>query len=194
VNRVVAVENKPDLTASAARDLADQLRTDVDHRLADEVWVATSATGERVEPVLLEDLPVEAGVLVFDFEADDPSRVAWRPRSLRGRAADAAADPGTRDRRLGIAERAYGRGWRSFEETMRPDCRHFQLRRDETGRTLVPWCVAHGREQESAECAAGCGSFEPEPPAWRQRGWPLDGGPGNCLRRRLAARRDRLRN
>jgi len=209
VERVVAIENKPDLTASAARDLAPQLERDVARGLADEVWIATSATGERVEPVLLEDVPVEAGVLVFDFEAADPATVAWHPRSLdaeglgtrivdRGDGDDRGTfeytDPAAkRDRRLGIAERAYGRGWRTFGDAMRPDCRHFRLRRDETGRTLVPYCAAKGREPTTRECSGDCADFEPEPPRWRQRGWPIEGGPGARLRALLGARTDRAR-
>jgi len=205
VNRVVAVENKPDLTASAARDLAPQLHRDVARGLADEVWVATAATGERVEPVLLEDMPVEAGVLVFDFDAADPAHVAWHPRSLGGGAGTRIVDreagefeytdpEDERERRLGLAERAYGRGWRSFADTMRPDCRHFHLRRDESGRTLVPRCGALGREQTAAECAGDCPHFEPEPPTWRQGGWPIEGGPGARLKRLLDERRGRVRN
>ncbi|MFB6121357.1 MAG: DUF5787 family protein [Halobacteriaceae archaeon] len=202
--RVVAIENKPDLTASAARDLATQIQRDVARGLADEVWVATAATGERIEPVLLEDMPVEAGVLVFDFDADDPASVAWHPRSLGDAGGTRIVDreggefeytdpEAERERRRGIAERAYGRGWRSFADTMRPDCRHFHLRRDETGRTLVPWCGALGREQSGAECAGDCPHFEPEPPTWRQRGWPIEGGPGTRLKTLLDERRNRVR-
>ncbi|MFB6267899.1 MAG: DUF5787 family protein, partial [Halodesulfurarchaeum sp.] len=40
-DRLVAIENKPDLDASAARALQDQLERDVASGLADEVWLAT---------------------------------------------------------------------------------------------------------------------------------------------------------
>ena len=50
VQRVIAIENKPDLDASAARALAPQLERDVALSLADEVWVATAATDGSVEP------------------------------------------------------------------------------------------------------------------------------------------------
>ncbi len=86
--RIVAIENKPDLDASAARALGSQLEYDVAVALADEVWVATRQTGERVEPVLLEDLPVEAGVLALDpdtLEAD----VLVPPQPCRRRVGDA---------------------------------------------------------------------------------------------------------
>ena len=199
VRRVVAVENKPDLDASAARDLAPQLERDVAMGLADEVWLATTATGEHVEPALLEDLPPEAGILALDHAADD-AEVLWFPRSLavegpgtriverpsggdrdRSAARFEYVDPGwKREKRLALAERAYGRGWRSYLDAMRPDCRHFELRR--AGRALRPHCAAKGRAQTSAECAGSCPEFSPEPPAWRTNGWPVEGGPGRGIR------------
>ncbi|MGM0399246.1 MAG: DUF5787 family protein [Halobacteriota archaeon] len=208
VDRLVVIENKPDLDASAARALRDQLERDVAYALADEVWLATRRTDDRVEPALLEDLPVEAGILAVGAgEAD----VLWHPRTL------AADQPGTvieergdsttygesaarfsyvepaakQEKRLEIAERAYERGWRSYVETMRPDCRHFALARAAVD--FVPSCRATGRQQTAAECRQTCPHFEPEPPAWRQRGWPIDGGPGKAIRRVLSARRNRRR-
>ncbi|MFB6152536.1 MAG: DUF5787 family protein [Haloarculaceae archaeon] len=208
VERVVAVENKPDLDASAARDLAAQVDLDVALALADEVWVATAATGGAVEPALLEDVPVEAGILTVD--GGDAS-VAWHPRALAvdepgtrildrpegdGRDASAArfeyVDPEwKRDKRLEIAERAYGRGWRSYADSMRPDCRHFELSAAESG--FLPRCAAKGRRQTAAECSGSCPEFEPEPPAWRTRGWPIDGGPGAGIKRLLDCQRRRHR-
>jgi hypothetical protein len=215
VERIVAVENKPDLDASAARALAGQLERDVAMGLADEVWLATASTGERVEPALLEDLPPEAGIIALDQDPDvdrgEAAEVLWHPRSL------AVEEPGTRilerpdggerdhsaarfeyvdpawktDKRLALAERAYGRGWRSYLRAMRPDCRYFQLRAD--GRGTLPYCSAKDRCQTSAECAGQCSEFTPEPPAWRQHGWPIEGGPGNAVRRLLERRRERRR-
>ena len=43
VDRIVAVENKPDLDAPAARALSAQLEHDVALGLADEAWLATAA-------------------------------------------------------------------------------------------------------------------------------------------------------
>jgi hypothetical protein len=207
VRRVVAIENKPDLTASAARDLAGQLQRDVALGLADEVWVATEATGERVEPILLTDFPSEVGVLTVDADTGDATTV-WEPRTLSADAPGTRiterpdddysaarfeyADPDWKARkRRAIAERAYERGWRAYAETMRPDCRHFELRADETG--VYPYCRAKERLPTQHECRGSCSSFEPEPPVWRTMGWPIEGGPGAALKRVLARRRRRRR-
>ncbi len=210
VERVVAIENKPDLDASAARDLAAQVEYDVALSLADEVWVATRETGERVEPALLENLPVEVGILTIDTDSRDAS-VEWFPRSLdadapgtlireRGEETDYGsaasrfdyADPEWKARkRLEIAERAYEKGWRAFAETMRPDCRHFRLRRE--GRTLLPYCPAKDCHQTSSACSGSCPDFSPEPPQWRTKNWPIEGGPGKGIRRLLENRRERNR-
>jgi hypothetical protein len=207
VERIVAIENKPDLDASAARDLAPQLQRDVALELADEVWVATERTDERVEPILLEDLPAQAGVLTVD-PSTTSADVAWYPQSL------AVEDPGTRilerpddeysgarfeyadpdwkaSKRRAIAERAYERGWRAYADTMRPDCRHFELRTE--GASVVPHCGAKGRTPTPGECRHACSSFEPEPPVWRARGWPIEGGPGAGIKQLLADQRRRQR-
>ena len=188
IQRLIAIENKPDLDASAADRLADQLSHDVDVGLADEVWVATAETGATVEPALLETLPVEAGILTTDFTGGvdgDAASVAWHPTALTP-----THEEQYRERRqLELAERAYGRGWRAYQTTMRPDCRHFQLQRD--GRLLEPWCAAKDCRQSAAECSASCSAFEPEPPAWRTQGWPIEGGPGAGIRQLLARRADR---
>ena len=211
VDRIVAIENKPDLDASAARVLAEQLEHDVALGLADEVWLATEATREEVEPALLEAMPVEVGILAVS-EGPEGWRAepVWNPRSLsvsepgtrildrpEGDEYDASAarfeyaDPDwKRRKRLEIAERAYERGWRSYADTMRPDCRHFEVA-EPTG--PFPRCAAKGREQTAAECSARCRSFEPEPPVWRTKEWPIDGGPGAAITRLLAEKRRRRR-
>ncbi|MFB6095156.1 MAG: DUF5787 family protein, partial [Halodesulfurarchaeum sp.] len=208
-DRLVAIENKPDLDASAARALQDQLERDVASGLADEVWLATEATGDPVEPALLERIPPEVGILSLDR---DGVEVLWHPRTLavdrRGTRIVERAEDSTygsaaarfeylsaaekRRRRLVIAERAYERGWRSYRHQMRTDCRHFELRNARFG--LVPYCRAKEREQTAGECRERCPSLEPEPPAWRQQGWPLEGGPGRAVTRILKRRRTRARN
>ena len=193
VRRIVAVENKPDLDRSAADRLADQLSHDVETALADEAWLATETTGDRVERALLREMPVEAGVLATDFSdgVDGASGdVAWHPSDLSPAGGD--RDPGAETRRLEIAERAYGRGWRSFHDTMRPDCRHFELRRE--GRALVPHCAAKSTLPTARECSGSCPQFSPEPPQWRTRGWPIGGGPGKGIQWLLDRRRERERD
>ncbi len=204
-DRLVAIENKPDLDAAAARALADQLRHDVALGLADEVWVATESTGDSVEPALLEAIPVEVGILAVSEEFDVD--VVWNPRTLpstswgtrilelpdddRSAARFEYADAKwKRRKRLEIAERAYERGWRSYAETMRPDCRQFELRDPEGP---FPYCAEKGRPQTAAECSGRCPAFEPEPPSWRQHGWPIEGGPGSAAKRLLEAKRNRRR-
>ena len=262
LRRIIAIENTPDLDASAARTLRDQLQRDVETALADEVWVATTATNNQVEPVLLKDLPAEVGILTFDFDPDvqyhdwAEASVIWHPTKLdstdpqdwskressseqqtnsdeneernqssekmtttasnsshrEGKTSnESSSGPQTTDatttisdtervidteryrQRLILAERAYGAGWRSYHETMRPDCRHFELRRFGNAGVVVPYCAAKQRSQTAAECAGDCAEFEPEPPNWRMRGWPLTGGPGARIKQLLTTRRERVR-
>ncbi len=215
VSRVIAIENKPDLDASAARSLAPQIERDVALGLADEVWIATGETGSTVSPALFEDVPVEAGVLSLDTSTPGPSceagTVEWHPRTLDpsgigtrivsrpgGTEHDASAarfeyaDPDWKAaKRREIAERAYERGWRNYVETMRQDCRHYQLSAEDGW--VLPRCGAKGRVQTAAECRSSCPEISPEPPAWRQLDWPLDGGPGAAIKRLLEQRRARRR-
>lgn len=212
VERIIAIENKPDLDASAARVLTQQLEHDVALALADEVWLATRATGDRVEPALLEEIPMKAGILTVEPTQDaDDIDIAWYPRRLPSEAvgtriidrpadtdrvgASASfeyVDPGTKARtRLEIAERAYGRGWRSYIDAMRPDCRRFDM--DHGSGATLPYCRAKETHQTSTECCGSCPEFEPEPPGWRQRGWPIKGGPGAAVKRILARQRRRHR-
>jgi len=213
VERVVAIENKPDLAASAARALTPQVERDVAMALADEVWVATEATDERVTPALFEGIPVEAGILAVSpgKRGADAVDATWQPRTL------SVDDPGTRitdrpsggerdasaarfeyvdpewkaEKRLEIAERAYERGWRSYLDSMRPDCRHFELHPEPA--VARPYCGAKDCHPTQTECAGSCPQFEPEPPVWRQYDWPIDGGPGSGIKRLLARQRERRR-
>jgi hypothetical protein len=212
LRRVVAIENKPDLDAAAADALADQLQRDIALSLADEVWLATRATDAAVEPALLERLPVEAGILAMPATPGvGAPTVAWHPAGLavdrpgtrildrptggpndRSAAAFEYADPGwKRSKRLEIAERGYERGWRSYADTMRPDCRSFELV-DPAG--PLPWCAAKGRHPTDRECAGSCERFQPEPPGWRANGWPIEGGPGKAIERLLESQRGRRRD
>ncbi len=192
VERLVAVENKPDLDASAADRLGDQLAHDVSGELLDEAWLATDA--DRGQRVLLSEFPDETGVVTFDFtDGVQPaaSDVVWHPTRLDPDPPVAGPDDhpdANPTRRAVLAERVYGAGWRPLD-TVRPDCRSFQLRR--AGRGLVPYCTAKNCHQTGTECAGDCPEFAPEPPAWRTNGFPIDGGPGQAVRRVWEQRRER---
>lgn len=200
--RIIAFENKPDLDASAADALAGQLRHDVALGVTDETWVCTRQTGESVEPIVLESIPVEAGILTL-APTEDTGTVEWYPRQLdvaaAGKQIDHRSDtPATpvspewkQTRRLLLAERVYGRGWRSYSTSMRPDCRHFTLTEHGTG--YIPWCEAKQRCQSQRECAGSCAQFEPEPPQMRMGDWPIDGGPGSWFQEVLDRRQQRRR-
>ena len=210
VERIVAIEHKPDLDASAADRLAEQLEYDVALGFADEVWLATRETGDAVPPAYFEAMPVEAGILALDVP-DGDGRVLWHPRALgvdrpgtrilerpAGGAGDRSAarfevvEPAAKaDARIELAERAYERGWRSVLEHMRPDCRHCTLAIDTL--THEPRCTAKDRPQRAAECHGGCADFSPEPPGWRTRGPPIEGGPGRAIKRIYERQRDRRR-
>ncbi len=210
VERVIAIEHKPDLDASAADALASQLEYDVAMGLADEVWLATLATDTSASPAFFEEMPVEVGILAID-PSTLHSDVLWQPRRLdptkpgtrilerpRADARDRSAarfeyiSPAKKaDIRLEIAERAYERGWRSAIDAMRPDCCHFGLASETL--THEPRCEAKGRPQTAAECSGSCTDFAPEPPAWRMKGWPIEGGPGCAARTVMEHQRARYR-
>lgn len=210
IERVIAIEHKPSLDASAADALAAQLEYDVALGLADEVWLGTRASDEATPPALLEAMPVEAGIVAIDTERLTGD-VLWHPRRLApggagtrilerpaGGSGDRSAARfeyvGAEEKakmRLRIAERAYERGWRGAIDSMRPDCRHFRLAAETL--THEPRCAAKGRAQSTAECSGRCPEFEPEPPAWRTRGWPIEGGPGRGQRHVYEQQRDRRR-
>jgi hypothetical protein len=207
---LIAIENKPDLDASAADALTTQLEYDVAMGLADEVWVATLSTGDRIEPALLTERPTEAGILTVGPETLSAT-VDWQPHQLtvddpgtrildrpgNGQYDDSAArfeyvSPETKARyRRVIAERLYERGWRSFVESMRPDCRHFGLH--SLDGQYLPQCAAKNCTPDPRSCSNSCGQFEPEPPHWRTKHWPIDGGPGTRQRQLLEQRRERRR-
>ena len=211
VSRVIAIENKPDMDASAARDLVGQLERDIALSLAEEVWVATAESEKTA--ILLGEAPVEAGILTIapGKRGAQATSVVWQPRTLAvdrygtrildrpsgkkhdrsGATFEYASAEWKANKRLEIAERAYERGWRSYIDSMRPDCRYFELR--PTTAVSRPFCTAKGRSQTTRECSGSCPAFEPEPPTWRVQGWPVDGGPGNCVKRLLRRQRARRR-
>ncbi|MFC6823995.1 DUF5787 family protein [Halopelagius fulvigenes] len=158
---LVGVENKPDLDAPGA--LERQLRTDVSLGLFDSVVLATESYVTRAH---LNRLPEEVGVWRFDPETGDRTVVREpaplptdRPgvelveeRPLRTDVAVVSAAEKTRARRR-LAERAYGKGWRTYEF---PACARAGATAD--GR---PLCSHFGRVVDpSRECGADCPARE----------------------------------
>ena len=161
VERVTAVENKPDLDRPG--DLEAQLRTDVSLALVDEVVLATA---DYVTRAHLNRIPEEVGVWRFDPDSgerevvreptrlptDGPGieRIEGRPGRTDVQPVTAAEKESARTR---LAERAYAKGWRTFDY---PACA--QCSPDEAGRPYCPW---KGRAvRASEECGADCGGYE----------------------------------
>jgi hypothetical protein len=162
---IVGIENKPDLANPGA--LAEQLRIDVSLGVVDRVVLATESyvTGAhrnripdavgiwRFEPedgaveVLraAEPLPVtEPGVEVLDREPGRSSIEVVPPDAI------------ARARRR-IAERAYGKGWRTFSF---PPCAEVDAA--ERDGASLPECRWKGRIVDAAtECGEACPGFEP---------------------------------
>jgi hypothetical protein len=159
-DRLVGVENKPDLGDPGA--LERQLRTDVSLGLFDEVVLATESYVTRAH---LNRIPEAVGVWRFDPETAertvvrDPAPlspdgagvelVAERP--LR---TDVAVVSGAEKRRARrrLAERAYGKGWRTYD--CHP-CVHATTTTD--GR---PQCAHLDRVVDPrTECGPDCSAF-----------------------------------
>jgi hypothetical protein len=142
-DRLVGIENKPDLAAPG--DLDRQLRTDASLGLFDEVVLATESYVTRAH---LNRLPDPVGVWRFDPETGDrevvrestpldPTAVGVEPVAARPLRTDVAfVPPAAKARkRRRIAERAYGKGWRTDDlpacaaaaatDDGRPYCAHF---------------------------------------------------------------------
>jgi hypothetical protein len=197
-SRLVGIENKPDLGVPG--DLERQLRLDVSLALFDEVILATES---YVTGAHLNRIPEEVGVWRFDPETgerevvrDPVSLPVDRPgvelldrRPLRTDVAVVSAEEKARKRRR-IAERAYGKGWRTYEF---PACANVVSTPD--GR---PRCAHFGRVVDPAsECDASCGEYEAtDPPdvdlaALRDARTPWVRNPGGVARKQAGL--DRFR-
>lgn len=158
---LVAVENKPDLGRPG--DLAMQLRTDVSLALVDEVVLATASHVTRAH---LNRIPDEVGVWRYDPEAgdvevlreatplavDEPGVEVVEPLPGRTDVRVVSADEKARARRR-LAERAYGKGWRTYDY---PACARCSP--DEDG---LPVCEWNGRAvRASDECGPHCAGHE----------------------------------
>jgi hypothetical protein len=185
---VVGVENKPDLGRPGA--LAHQLRHDASLAVLDYAVVATESHVTRAH---LNRFPDEVGVWRVDFDRDDPIEVVREPERLDSsgpglevldehaghtevRPVTAAAKARQRRR---VAERAYGKGWRTFDL---PACAQAGTG---DGDTALPYCAHFDRLVDpAAECGEDCSGFEPaDPPSAdldadraRRTDWEPDAG------------------
>ncbi|RQG96448.1 DUF5787 family protein [Natrarchaeobius chitinivorans] len=174
-DRIVGIENKPDLGRPG--DLESQLRTDVSLALVDEVVLATESYVTRAH---LNRIPEEVGVwrVHRDDRRDEETRtleidVVREPTELpvdepgveplefrpgRTEIAVVSADAKARSRRR-LAERAYGKGWRTYEMPGCGACSPTDA--DDFGATL-PFCTWNGRLVDAAsECGPSCPGYEP---------------------------------
>jgi hypothetical protein len=160
--RIVGVENKPDLGRPG--DLENQLLGDVALGLVDEVVLATAS---HVTGAHLNRIPEQVGVWEVDPETGErtvrreaeqlpttePGVEVLERHPGRADVAFASPDEKARQRRR-LAERAYGKGWRTYDL---PDCA--QIDPDGAGLPVCPW--AGGVVRPSVDCGPACGGHEP---------------------------------
>lgn len=167
--RIVGIENKPDLGSPG--NLDRQLRTDVSLALFDEVILATESYVTRAH---LNRLPDEVGVWRFDPETGNRD-VVREPTPLDsagygieivgerpGRTDVEIASPTekTRSRRR-LAERAYGKGWRTYDF---PACGEVTVG-EASGTASLPYCRWKNRViHPAAECGPNCPGHAPADP------------------------------
>lgn len=171
--RLIGVENKPDLGVPGA--LETQLRTDVSLGVLDEVWLATES---YVTGAHLNRIPEEVGVwrVTFDEEGGDdgvePVEVVREatPLDTGGPGIELLDEhPGSTDiavatgdeiarQRRRMAERAYGKGWRTYSI---PACVNASSG-ECSGTTGLPFCEYKDRLVDAAaECGDACAGYEP---------------------------------
>ncbi|GAB7019395.1 DUF5787 family protein [Halostagnicola bangensis] len=174
-SRIIGIENKPDLGTPG--DLEAQLRTDASLGLVDEAILATES---YVTGAHLNRIPGEIGV--WRVSRGDTSdgvgnrkleiEVVREPMSLstdesgiepleyhpgHTDVAVVSAEQKARTRRR-IAERAFGKGWRTFRF---PDCGACEPSAGEFS-TPLPFCSWKGRIVDAeSECGASCPGHDP---------------------------------
>ncbi|WP_435183140.1 DUF5787 family protein [Halobellus sp. EA9] len=160
-DRLVGIENKPDLGSPGA--LERQLRTDVSLGLFEAVILATESHVTRAH---LNRIPDAVGVWRFDPDAGErtvirePTALATdeggvelvERRPLETEISIVAAEAKARARRR-IAERAYGKGWRTYDL---PACEHAAATDD--GR---PYCARFERVVDPSRTCRDCDAREP---------------------------------
>jgi len=188
VGGLVGVENKPDLGRPG--DLAFQARHDASLGVLDYAVVATESHVTRAH---LNRLPDAVGVWRVDFDRENPIEVVRAPERLdsagpglevlaehtaRTDVRPVTADAKARQRRR-VAERAYGKGWRTFDL---PACAEVS---PGDGDASLPYCAHFERVVDPAsECGPDCPGFETadEPDAdldaerERRTAWRSDAG------------------
>ncbi|SEW15523.1 DUF5787 family protein [Natrinema salifodinae] len=169
-DRIVGIENKPDLGRPG--DLEAQLRTDVSLALVDEAVLATESYVTRAH---LNRIPEEVGVwrvhrdgadsdepleieVIRDPEplpVDEPGIEPLEFHPGRTDVGVVSADAKARTRRR-LAERAYGKGWRTYDF---PECA--ACGPDDASGATLPRCAWKGRVVDAAaECGPSCPGYE----------------------------------
>ncbi|WP_222916832.1 DUF5787 family protein [Natrinema sp. SYSU A 869] len=169
-DRIVGIENKPDLGQPG--DLEAQLRTDASLALVDEAILATESYVTRAH---LNRIPEEVGVWRVHRDGSDAGcsleiEIIREPTPLPvdepgiepleshpGRTEIDTVSPDAKARaRRRIAERAYGKGWRTYEF---PDCT--ACRPDDASGATLPYCEWKGRAVDAgSECGTACPGYE----------------------------------
>jgi len=162
---LVAIENKPDLDRPG--DLEMQLRTDVSLGLVDRVILATAS---HVTGAHRNRIPDEVGIWRYDPESGERT-VLREPERLpvtepgvepveqhRGKTDVRIASTSEKARaRRRLAERAYGKGWRTYDLPACAEC--------EPDASGLPYCAWKDRPvRESDECGVSCAGYEPITP------------------------------
>ncbi|MFB6132123.1 MAG: DUF5787 family protein [Halanaeroarchaeum sp.] len=165
--RLVGIENKPDLGTPG--DLETQLRTDVSLGVLDAAILATESYVTRAH---LNRLPDAVGVWRVRPDGDpvvevvrnpaplDPTRpgvepLDWHPDRVDVEVVSPAAIARQRRR---VAERAYGKGWRTFSL---PACERCSP--EEVSETSLPYCEYHDRIVAPTEaCTSECPGRVPD--------------------------------
>jgi hypothetical protein len=167
VGGLVGVENKPDLGRPG--DLEWQARHDASLGVLDYAVVATESHVTRAH---LNRLPDDVGVWRVDFDGEDVVEVVREPAELdtAGPGLEVLdSNPGRTDvrpvtaaakarQRLRVAERAFGKGWRTYGL---PACAEHE-RATEADTETLPFCAYKGRLVDAAaECGPDCPGYDP---------------------------------
>jgi hypothetical protein len=164
---LVAIENKPDLAKPG--DLDRQLRFDVALSVFDRAILATASHVTRGH---LNRIPDDVGVWRFregsievvreatPLPADGPGTEIIAERAGRTRIEPVSSEAKARRRRR-IAERAYGKGFRTYAF---PDCAQAEAA-CRHGAGGLPHCAFYDRLVDpGSECGPDCPGYEPDDP------------------------------